>query len=381
MVGIPGGECVPWGRPGQAIQPWDMPLPTTPVLIFSDLGLLDRPEASSRRQWLCFGCRLKAAGITPFVMAPISHGHVDPELSSYFHIVLWSTNSHLRRQYQRSDEVQQTQVTWLLTLLSPTVRIEPALLRAVRHLLPADEVDAGCEAEFWLHPDVHVSPLACAIRDEEEILGRHRNAFGQQAKHLQRQVILLLRLHHAHLFPAIRHEETLIWASLVAPDLRAEFRKEIHEAEQFMFKMARMLYDEPDALGQAYGLRHQDRSHTRLRSLHLYYSMVETVVNRDNIENGIPLRAGIDRGELQRSLSVNSQQFRYCTLYQRGNELILAEQAQAATGDTRAGSRYADVALIGDSIFVEHTSDDVPAFENFLQLTELPKRLAILQQF
>ena len=378
VIGIAAGECLvePYSEPDQ--RPWKMPPATTPVLILSDLGMLAGPRSRRRRDWLLFGKRLKSVGITPFVLAPVSPAHVDPELCGYFHIALWSSNSRLLAQHHRSDLGHDAQVDQLLTLLSPAVRVETVLLRALRHLLPADQADAGCEADVWSHADVHYSERVCAIRDDEERLIDHRKLFKTQPDHLKRQVLLLLRRHHAHLFPAIRHEETLIWASLVGDELREEFKDEIDEAEKFMRKTTRMLYDrrdDPDRLQHGYSVRHLDRSDPELRGENLYYSVMAAEAYRYSLDTGIPIQAGIDREELRRTLSGDSKRLRQCTLYQRGHELILAEEGAA---DIRAGSRYADVALIGDSVFVELNSDDAPASELLLQLPEVPKTLAIL---
>ncbi len=378
---IPGEQYSRWRQPESHSQSWKMPPPDTPLLILSDLGMLDTKESSIRRHWLRFGRQLKAAGLMPFVLAPISPNRVDPELCRYFHIVLWSKNSRLQRQRQCRVRDNQPHIHQLLILLSPAIRIEPELLRAVRHLLPAEEFDAGCEAEFWQHPDVDVSPVACAIRNE--VLEKYRSGFCHQPVELQRRVIMLIRQYHAHLFPAVWYEETLIWASLVAVELAAEFKADIAQAELFMRKMARMLYRQRDTLAeskQAYGLRHLDRSHTALRSRHLYYSVLEGIVNREKLDEGFPVRAGIDHDELMRTLSSDSLPNRQCTLYQQGSELIIAEKDTSNASTIQSGSRYADINLTGVSLFIQQELDGGSQPECYLQLTELPKSLATLTQ-
>jgi formylglycine-generating enzyme required for sulfatase activity len=378
---IPGGNYTHWRQPSARSEPWQMPPPGTPILILSDLGMLDKSESVTRRHWLRFGHQLKAAGIVPFVLAPVSPQHINPELSRYYHISLWDRNSRLLRQRQRCEQDSQKHIEQLLALLSPAIRIEPELLRAVRYLLPADSFDAGCEAEFWQHPDVQVSPVACSIRPEA--IEKYRAEFRHQSAELQWQIIELIRQHHAHLFPAVRHEEMLIWASLISHELANEFRTDIEQAETFMRKMARMLYqqrEKPDASRQAYGIRHLDRSHTDLRNQNLYYSVVEGVVNRDKLDSGVPVRAGIDRDELRRTLSSGSQQIRHCTLYQHGHELIIAEKDPSRTTEIQPGSRYADLIFTDDGLFVQQELEEASQPEYYLQLTDLPKPLAMLTQ-
>lgn len=182
-------------------------LPGTPVLILSDLGLLEAEDSPLRARWLRFGHRLAAAGLAPLVLAPLSPGQIDQELAAVFAIVPWNRAGRLARR-RPGGAAPTAAVQRLLGLLSPAVRIEPGLLRALRHWLPAAEYDSGCEAAFWHHPDVQVSPLACAIRPEA--LESHRAAFRRESPALQQRLLELLLALHAARFPAVAHEETLI---------------------------------------------------------------------------------------------------------------------------------------------------------------------------
>ena len=101
---IPGEQYSRWQQPESQGQSWKMPPPDTPLLILSDLGMLDAQELSIRRYWLRFGRQLKAAGLRPFVLAPISAMHIDPQLCGYFDIVLWSKSSRLQRQRRRLEQ-------------------------------------------------------------------------------------------------------------------------------------------------------------------------------------------------------------------------------------------------------------------------------------
>jgi formylglycine-generating enzyme required for sulfatase activity len=255
------------------------------------------------------------------------------------------------RQRQRCEQDSQKQIEQLLALLSPVIRIEPELLRAVRYPLPADGFDTGCEAEFWPHPDVQVSPVACSILPE--VIEKYRAEFRHQS------------------------------ADLVSHELANEFRTDIEQAETFMRKMARVLYqqrEKPDASRQAYGMRHLDRSHTELRSQNLYYSVVEGVVNRDKLDSGVPVRAGIDRDELRRTLASGSQQIRHCTLYQHGHELIIAKKDPSRTTEIQPRSRFADLTFTGDGLFVQQELEEASQPEYYLQLIDLSKPLVMLTQ-
>jgi hypothetical protein len=344
---------------------WVMPAPEIPVLILSDLGML---EASGvlRKQWLRFGCALKAAGIQPFVLAPVSPQHIDPELGSYYHIALWGRSSRLLRQRQRVEVDNYPQLEELLALLSPAIRIEPELLRAVRHLLPDAEFDTGIEAAFWQHSDMDVSPVACALRPES--VEKHRINFKVQSPNLQRDVLKLIRQHHAHLFAAIMHEETLIWAELVSDELVMEFQQEIQQANIFLRKTAKMFYSQREHLGdsyKAYGKRLVNRAHKGLRQQHDALAVVAAVYSMDELreKRSVLPTEGINRQEWERVLAQGNKQRRECVLYQYGDELRLAEN----NADTPLGSFVAEMTLTNDLLSVQTETVDGETSELYFQ--------------
>ena len=65
----------------------------TPVLVLSDLGMFDGADSDLRREWLRLGRQLRGAGCIPFALVPASPPHIDADLASEFHIVLWSRAS------------------------------------------------------------------------------------------------------------------------------------------------------------------------------------------------------------------------------------------------------------------------------------------------
>ncbi len=102
---------------------------------------------------------------------------------------------------------QDANATRLFEVLGAAIRVEPALLRAVRLLLPG--VDVGSEAAAWNHPHVHATPLAFWVDHEEVAV--YRQAFAALPdKALQHAVAELLLDHHATLSPAIAIEELCV---------------------------------------------------------------------------------------------------------------------------------------------------------------------------
>jgi formylglycine-generating enzyme required for sulfatase activity len=96
----------------------------------------------------------------------------------------------------------------LLRLVSPAVRIEPGLLRAVRLLLPAAQADAGTELDAWQHPAVIGAAAAGATLDPQSA-ARLRADFADEPPELQRQVLALLRVWRKHAPQELWFEEIL----------------------------------------------------------------------------------------------------------------------------------------------------------------------------
>jgi hypothetical protein len=258
--GNPDGRCwVHTEQDWQGIDSYRLPPPGTPVLVLSDLGCLDT-TAVRRHQWRHLGLRLQRAGCRPVALMPCPARWWDPELTRLYAPVCW--DRHVRPPHRlatrqgppvpatRTAPAQDVGAELLLTLLAPAVRVEPALLRAVRCLLPARDADVGSEAAAWNHPHVHANPLAFYY--DHDALQHYRDRF----KHvhntaLRWQVVTLLAAYHAHLSPVIGEEERWLVADLMdapAPDERllarfvntlrqtqeSELRGAVHAWEQRM---------------------------------------------------------------------------------------------------------------------------------------------------
>ena len=171
---LPDGAAAPRShdRDGYAVD-YQWPLPETPVLALGDLGCLagsgDPTEITGpRRFWLEFGQRLRAAGCRPVALFPAGLRRCPPALAAVWTVVPWE-----RPRAPAAMEGAEVPAERLLRLLSPALRIEPGLLRAVRRLLPDGEADAGVEAEVWQHPWLASgSPAGATIRSEKQAVLR-----------------------------------------------------------------------------------------------------------------------------------------------------------------------------------------------------------------
>lgn len=328
------------GRQGLEVEEFEsynriMPAANRLILILSDIGMLSESQIE-RKHWLYLGRKLKSAGFLPYVLAPVSPQYIDLELSRYYYICLWDRNSRFLRQ-QHCENFNfvnvNSKIEKLITLLSPAIRIEPELLRDVRYLLSANEFDVSLESKFWQHIDIEVSPVACALKESK--IEYYRQLFKEQPSDIQKAIIFLIRQHHAHLFPAIIHYETLIWASLVPDEVVYEMKDIVQEAKVFLQKTAKMLYKECNDLDDAkrsYGKRLLSYSHNDLLHQHLSLSVIEGVVNIDQIKHATQIRDGIDIQELQCTILNNKSRVYDCSLYYYNGGLYLVEKGQLCFG-------------------------------------------------
>lgn len=161
----PGGYITRYQQQGETIEPWRAPSRETPLLILSDLGMhavFQRPLYA----WLVFGQFLKAQGIRPLVLLPVAERDMDKRLFSYFDCYEWDGTSDLKRikgGYQAETDLRNhvESIEVLLCYFFATVRVDSALLRSIRYLVPGEPdskqplrfhpFDIGHEAAVWRH--------------------------------------------------------------------------------------------------------------------------------------------------------------------------------------------------------------------------------------
>jgi hypothetical protein len=213
----PEGEV---GHPGDPSPiSYVSPEAGTPVLILSDLGCLGEP--GERAAWRRFGRRLRREGLTPVALMPCPPRFWDPRLAGLFFPVAWDRSYRLPKGVggprpwpgERTDPASDPGASRLLDLLAPAVRLEPALLRALRRALPAIGLDVGAEAAAWVHPQVTPSPHALSWANQKAV-EQHRKAYCRQPKQYRRLSGELIRRYHAHLTQSVRDEEAAILAQL-----------------------------------------------------------------------------------------------------------------------------------------------------------------------
>jgi formylglycine-generating enzyme required for sulfatase activity len=205
--------CRDYFKPGDPPRPYKLPGPGTPVLVLSDLGCLD-DDGARRNSWLRFGRLLQSGQVNAVALTVSPRRRWRRRLAGLFFQACWDRGARLPRRLtgQRPqpaagpEETAEPQAERLLALLAPALLVEPALLRAVRYLLPAAACDVGSEAAAWNHRDVIPTPNSFFYANLAS-RQKYRAAFGKFPAGLQQQVMDLITSHHAHLPPAILFEE------------------------------------------------------------------------------------------------------------------------------------------------------------------------------
>ncbi len=248
IIRQPGGRVQVEHGKNKTVQDWYAPLAGTKVFILSDLGLLDK-SGIALKAWLSVGKRLQLAGCYPMALLPLPERYLTPDLVRLFKCVSWHRSSRLQpvSNIIPRDETVETLLQkdapgaeQLLAWLSPAVRVEPALLRAVRHHLPIQQVDVGHEAAAWHHDDVE--PSRIGFHFQTKTLQAYRQQFKQQADEnpvLAKTITKLIRDYHCHVFPTQRDEELLILAQLMGDKLSLCDQQEVEQAKQAMCQLVK----------------------------------------------------------------------------------------------------------------------------------------------
>jgi formylglycine-generating enzyme required for sulfatase activity len=180
------------------------PSPGAMVLVLGDLGCLATDGDVWRRFWLDWGRRLREQQNPAIALIPTPTQTIPPELTRLWTIARWDVSPTAIPDL--TPQAVDTAVQRLLTLLSPTVRLEPGLLRAVRCLLPEGRRDAGLEARVWQDAAI-ASPHSIAATWNPELRKAHQLRFVAQPEPERQAVLNMMRAWRANLHAAVWFEE------------------------------------------------------------------------------------------------------------------------------------------------------------------------------
>ena len=200
VLHLPRGADGPALRSGRAVgKELGADLVRGPLLVISDLGAYGEPNREN--EWLRAGRKLERAGVAPRALVPCPLDRLSTELTALWQVYSWDRGSGAVHQG----------VAKLLPLLGPAVFVEPGLLRAVRLLLSAEDVDVGTEMQVWALARA-ASTRAMELPSDLRLTALQQ--FEELPLDLRRSVLALLRQWHAERWPSIWYEEVLG----VAPD-------------------------------------------------------------------------------------------------------------------------------------------------------------------
>jgi formylglycine-generating enzyme required for sulfatase activity len=332
----PLGEYRQQNDRAAALKNFKLPPPDTPILIISDLGAFDSSK-ETETAWLRFGRMIKMAGLCPVVITPAPQRYWQKELTRYFQLFPWESGK-TRNSFSNEPSGRESfqEPSRLLALLSPSIRVEPGLLRAIRLLLPRYEADSATEALAWNSKEVSSCSLAFTFKPE--LITEYRNAFLKEPKELRKKVLECIALHHRHLGKAVIHEENLI-ASALEGDTAIE-------SEEFIEKFYRTMAAARTGAGEkAWVNRVSKRQHPEVWGKYPALTAVWAKNNLEELKKGkisLPQGAKADDIAWMFSGKENVQEF---ILEQAGDKFILETLEQSREREERevfmTGSRLA----------------------------------------
>ena len=198
------------------------------VLVLGDLGCLTPQAVDEDNPWIDLGRRIQAAGCRPVALLPCPLARCPAVLRRYWQLIPWERP---RGHADTQSGILRERAERLLRLVSPAVRIEPGLLRAVRLSLGADKADAGTESDVWQHPAIASTHSEAATLDPKRAQ-ELRAAFAAERPDLQRRVLELLRTWRGYLPQEIWFEEILNLAPLLSREVPPD-AKDLEDARQF----------------------------------------------------------------------------------------------------------------------------------------------------
>jgi len=226
-----------WETPPR--HPWRMPSAGTPLLIVSDLGLLEGPDSLRAAGWRHFAESLRRARVPALALAPLGEGQLDASVP--IPVLRWSPDASMRpiRIRTEASTDQPAGLDDLLAMVAATRRVDPPLLRAFRTLNPRAPLNAGLEGAVWCHKDVEAFRFATI--KTEKARDTHLARFTERLRDLHTALDARRAVHHAHLRRAINQEEALLWAAHTNTVPSAAAAERIREAREFLAKLIRTL--------------------------------------------------------------------------------------------------------------------------------------------
>ena len=162
--------------------------PETPVLALGDCGALTLYDQNARK-WLALGEAVREEGGAPKLLSFAPPCRLSAMLTSCWQWRTWQD----RRLYPHilDERTLAENALNLLTLTAHANGVEPGLLRELRNLLPANQADAGTEADVWAHPYV-VGVFVSGFSVSPEKVKELRDGFAELDDHLRARALRVI---------------------------------------------------------------------------------------------------------------------------------------------------------------------------------------------
>ena len=175
-----------------------------PVLALTDLGFCSG-DADDIEAWHGYAVWLRAAGFRLAALLPVPSYRWQPAVARAWGAIPWERESTFDEE--RNDHADDSRARRLLQLVSPAVRVEPGLLRAIRLLLGSEHADVGTELDAWNHPLVGGRHSVAMELRPGESLEDLRQQFARESHELQRKVLEHIVTWHSGLAPELLGQE------------------------------------------------------------------------------------------------------------------------------------------------------------------------------
>ncbi len=314
-----GGEPDDWPPP-----------PGTLVLALGDLGCLAVQGSGLRQRWQDIGLELLEAGCHPLALFPAPTARCPPELAKVWRVIPWE-----RPRLTDDGESLAERAERLLRLVAPASRIEPALLRAARLLLPADQADASTEADVWQHPSLISDSAAGATLSPAEAQKLRLAFSSQEHPDIRLRLIRLLKTLRGGLPEEIWYDELLNFdpdAILADADLAMDLEDARRYFAKFCEENLSLSADTMPAGDRAWLARLQARS--------TGYIWKDEMVGARLAELAMEITSEIPLGIHPGDIPARDQPERRVHLIQTGNALSFVQDLSEAF---QAGSLLAEV--------------------------------------
>jgi formylglycine-generating enzyme required for sulfatase activity len=246
----PDGAWRKAGKRSPRIRGNLLPETGSAVLVLGDLGTCDAAP-QTMEPWVRLGRRLRRHGVLPVALTPSPPRTWPGELLDHWRIFSWDRGTRLprlRSSLQRSLHGRpecrmpvnpEDMTDQAATLLSAAILVEPALLRAIRLLLPG--ADVGVESAVWQLDYAISSPLGLVF--EKDTLIRLQGRFSDHP--LRELAVDRIGRYTDSLPPSVQCEQWLTYADFCPAD---QDRPEVRWARAYAGRLARTCYEDRHAM-------------------------------------------------------------------------------------------------------------------------------------